>query len=129
VLNTTENTLYFASGADPTSLWLSIGGTTVSIVPATVPGVPNIDSATLSGTILTVVFDPPASNGGSVILDYTFTVSDDDINTSNVISIFTGAGAPNTSHTFDMLVLSSYPYVYVVARNAVGTGGSSSKSI
>lgn len=85
---------------------------------ATVPGAPQIISATAGGTIAKIHFKPPTDNGGTVITSYRVVSNPegkekihDTVSTEKDIIIFvTGLAAPST-YTFE-----------VYAKNSVGEG-------
>jgi hypothetical protein len=80
-----------------------------SVTPVTVPGAPTIGTATAGNAQATVSFTAPASNGGSVILDYTVTY--DGKTVTGTASPITVTGLTNGS---------SYTFT-VTARNSAGS--------
>jgi autotransporter-associated beta strand protein len=88
---------------------------TVTGVP-TVPGAPTVGTATAGDAQISVAFTPPASDGGSAILDYTATCGAQSATGTSPPIVVTGL-ANGTAYTCT-----------VVARNAVGTGPASAAS-
>jgi hypothetical protein len=58
-----------AAGTSPLS------PSSTAVVPATTPGAPTISSVTRAASALTVAFTAPASNGGSAITSYEYTIN------------------------------------------------------
>lgn len=84
----------------------------------TLPGAPTIGTATAGNASATVTFTPPASDGGSAILEYRVTSSPGNIFASGTASPITVTGLVNgTAYTFT-----------VTANNGYGTGPSSAAS-
>ena len=80
-----------------------------AVVP---PGAPTIGSATPGDTQATIVFTPPASDGGGAIIDYTATCTPGNITGTNAVSPITVPGLVNgTAYSCS-----------VTARNVSGPG-------
>jgi hypothetical protein len=89
-----------------------------SVTPATVPGAPNIGTATGGNAQASVTFSPPGSNGGSTITSYEATSSPGGITATNSASPIVVTGLTNgVSYTFT-----------IKATNGVGQGPASSAS-
>ncbi len=89
-----------------------------SITPAGLPGAPIIGTATTGDARATVTFTPPASDGGSPIIEYTATSSPGGKTGKGASSPITVTGLTNgTAYSFT-----------VAATNAVGTGPPSAAS-
>ena len=92
-----------------------------SVTTANVPGAPTIGTAVQSGSVMSVPFTAPVSDGGSVITLYTATSSPGGI---------TGTLSQAGSGTISVSGLSggtSYTFT-VTATNAIGTGAASAAS-
>ena len=89
-----------------------------SVTPASVPGAPNIVSATAANTSAAITFIAPASNGGSVITGYSVTSTPGGLTSAGTTSPIIVNGFTNgTAYTFT-----------VTATNAIGTGAASASS-
>lgn len=92
-----------------------------SVTPAgaaTVPGAPTIGTATGGNATASVTFTPPASDGGSAIIDYTVTSTPGNKTANFASSPITVSGLSNgTAYTFA-----------VTARNAIGSSVASAAS-
>ena len=86
------------------------------VVNAIVPGAPTIGVASAGNGQVSIAFTPPASNGGSAILDYTATCG---------AQSATGAGSPLV---VTALANGTAVTCTVVARNVAGTGPPSAAS-
>ncbi len=94
---------------------------TVSVTPATVPGVPTIGKATAGNAQASLAFTAPTSNGGSAITGYTASC------------ISAGVTKTGTSKSSPIVVSGlSNGSVYsckVQARNAIGSGAASGAAL
>ncbi len=89
--------------------------TPANSTPVTIPGAPLSLLAVKGDTQATISFSPPNSDGGSAILDYTVTASDN-------IHFGTGTSSP----IIVTGLTNGTAYIFTVtARNAVGTGPAS----
>ena len=96
----------------------SVPGTASFTTVAVAPQAPTIGTATAGNTQASVTFTAPASNGGSVVTQYTATSSPGNITATGTSSPIVVAGLTNgTSYTFT-----------VTATNAIGTGPASAPS-
>lgn len=113
VTGLTNGTVAFCSVFAHNAMGLSAIAGPVQVTPAASPGAPLLTAAQPGDTRVTLVFDPPASNGGSAILDYTATCGAQSV---------TGAASPLivTGLANDVEVSCS-----VKARNAASTGSAS----
>lgn len=113
VTGLTNGTVAFCSVFAHNAAGLSGIAGPLQVTPAASPGAPVLTAAQPGDTRVTLVFDPPASNGGSAILDYTATCGGQSI---------TGAASPLavTGLANDVEVSCR-----VVARNAASTGTAS----
>jgi titin len=95
-----------------------------SVMPQGAPGAPTIGTATAGNALINVAFTPPASNGGSAILDYTATC------TSGTTGAVTPKGATGTTSPITVTgVTNGATYsCSVQARNANGSGPASGTS-
>lgn len=85
---------------------------------ATVPGAPNIGTATAGDASASIAFTAPASNGGAAITGYTVTSSPGGLTGTGASSPITVSGLTNgTAYTFS-----------VTATNSEGTGAASAAS-
>jgi FtsP/CotA-like multicopper oxidase with cupredoxin domain len=89
-----------------------------SVTPNVVPAAPIMGFATAGNAQATVYFAPPASNGGTPILDYTVTSSSGNFTA-------TGAGSPLT--VVGLTNATAYSFT-VTARNALGSSLASAPS-
>jgi len=96
-------------------------GPSTPVTPDTVPGAPTAVTATAGNALATVIFTPPASNGGSVITGYTVTSNTGDGTDAN-------AGSTSTFHIVTGLTNGNLYTFTVTATNAAGTGPPSSPS-
>lgn len=107
-----------ANGNSPESL-----ASAPFVPPAIAPGAPTIASlGTISGTSATLLFNPPASNGGAPITQYTVTATSSDGGTTRTA---TGAASPITVTS---LSAGKTYTLKVKATNAAGTGVDSAAS-
>ena len=97
-------------------------GASNTVTPATLPGAPNFVSATAGNTQATVNFVPPASNGGTAIIDYTVTVC-----SPACVAGPTGTASPIVVTGLMNNLPAGYTFT-VTARNAIGTGAPSAAS-
>jgi len=98
-------------GAGPSSL------SSAPVTPASVPGAPAISKVTIGSGQATVNFDPPVSNGGSVITGYSVTSSGGQWSSGSGSPITVSNLTNGTSYTFS-----------VTATNSVGSGAESASS-
>lgn len=119
---TTPSNPFTLSGTNGTAITAYVravndagGGTSASTTstPRTVPGAPTV-SATPSNNALSISYGAPASNGGSAITSYEYSL--DNVNyTATTSNPFSVSGTNGTAKT-----------VYVRASNAAGTGAAGS---
>ena len=103
-------------GADPAAFGNFIGGS-----PATVPGAPTGATATAGNAQATLLFNAPASNGGSAITGYT-------VVSNPTGGVDSNAGTTNTSHIVTGLINGTAYTFAVTATNVVGTSAPSAAS-
>ena len=91
-------------------------------LPETVPGAPTIGTATAGVASATVTFTPPATDGGSPVLDYTATCTSTNGGATH--------SATNTASPVTVTTLTNAKTYTcaVTARSAVGSGAASSAS-
>jgi hypothetical protein len=92
-----------------------------SVIPKTIPSAPTIITTTTSNSQVTVTWNPPASNGGSVITGYTVTSNPGGVTR-------TVNGSTTTATFFGLIIGTSYTFK-VVATNVAGNSVPSSSSI
>jgi LPXTG-motif cell wall-anchored protein len=94
----------------------------VSVTPAAVPGIPDVQSVVFSGTSATITFAAPADTGGSPIVGYDVSL---DAGATWAPATVSGTG-PLTATVTGLTAGTSYAVV-LRARNAVGAGPASSE--
>ena len=118
VTGLTNGTAYTFSVTATNSKGAGPAGTSNSVTPATVAGVPTSVTATAGNAQTTVSFTAPASNGGGTITVYTVTSAPGGFTATGAASPITITGLTNgTAYTFT-----------VAATNAAGKGADSAAS-
>ena len=116
VTGLTNGTTYYFKVAAVNSVGTGSQTSSVSAVPATVPGVPQSLSGTRGDTQVALSWSAPSSDGGATVTGYVVYQSTDD-------ATFTQAATPSgTSHTVTGLTNGTTYYFKVAAVNSVGTG-------
>ncbi len=96
----------------------------ISVTPATNPGPPSITGVGVGNAFVEVAFNPPASNGGSAILDYTVNAWSGPGGGATILATVTVTGSPAR---LTGLTNGTQYFVDVGARNAKGSGPRSSR--
>lgn len=95
----------------------ALSPSSAAVVPATVPGAPTISSVTRADSALTVAFTAPASNGGSAITSYQYTIN-------NGVSWVTWSGMVSPNSITGLTNGTAYT-VKIRAVNVMGAGATS----
>ncbi len=112
----TNGTVYTCSVTARNAAGSGAASATVSLVPATIPGAPTITSTIPGDGQASVIFSPPASNGGAAITSYAASCGG---------PVVIGSGSPITVTALANGVLVS---CIVTATNAVGIGATSASA-